>query len=313
VHARAAGTILDPAELRFHLQKWAMTNRGDKIVTIKVRRENLEMHQYQAVTLHKKWDDNPRWTYTSEVPYAPDAPQSIPELGIAFHILTTVSAVDPKFHPALAPGDMIKRVRFFSVGRSGEDGGPWRELEHDQWANVFWTFEHFTDFAKIAVMVNDSAEEIVLQAHQDKSWPLADCGLILSRDRRSQRSDNLLQAAQLGLTDTCTKMGQDYKSVRSLVSRRFSPRNLGGPVTIVRVSSNLAWESLWEFVYFLGLLSINLAMINLLPLPLLDAGEVLFLGYEKLRGRPVSGTVRVAAYCLGGTVLGLLLRWPWGA
>jgi regulator of sigma E protease len=314
VHTQEAGTVLDPAQLRFHLQKWALTTKGDKTVTLKVRRENLEVgHQYQGVTLNKRWDEDPRWTYTQEVPFALDAPLSVPELGIAFQVLTTVSAVDPKFHPALAPGDVIKGVRFFSVGKNGEERGPSRGLEPDQWAHAFWTFQHFTDFPKIAVMVNDSPEEMVLEAHPDNSWPLADRGLILSRDIRSQRSDNLLEAAQLGFTDICTKMGQVYKSVCSLVNRRISRRTLGGPVTIVRVSYNLAGESWWEFVYFLGLLSINLAMINLLPLPLLDGGEVLLLGYEKLRGRPVSGTVRVVAYCLGGAVLGLLLLWPWGA
>ena len=48
-----------------------------------------------------------------------------------------------------------------------------------------------------------------------------------------------------------------------------------------------------EFVFFLGLISINLAVVNFLPIPVLDGGHMVFLIYEKIRGKPASEGVRI--------------------
>ncbi|HZT81812.1 MAG TPA: site-2 protease family protein, partial [Gemmataceae bacterium] len=62
---------------------------------------------------------------------------------------------------------------------------------------------------------------------------------------------------------------------------------------------NLAGEDWPMFFLFLGMISINLAVINFLPIPVLDGGHMVFLVYEKLRGRPASEHVRLAATYLG--------------
>ena len=54
-----------------------------------------------------------------------------------------------------------------------------------------------------------------------------------------------------------------------------------------------------EFVFFLGLISVNLAVINFLPIPVLDGGHMVFLLYEKIRGKPASEGVRVGATYAG--------------
>ena len=62
----------------------------------------------------------------------------------------------------------------------------------------------------------------------------------------------------------------------------------GGPITIFRVASASAQKSLMELILFLGLLSVNLAIINLLPIPILDGGHLFFLLIERVKGSPVS-------------------------
>ena len=54
-----------------------------------------------------------------------------------------------------------------------------------------------------------------------------------------------------------------------------------------------------DFVFFLGLISINLAVVNFLPIPVLDGGHMVFLIYEKLRGKPASEQVRIASFYVG--------------
>src|SRR6266567_1234324 len=84
-----------------------------------------------------------------------------------------------------------------------------------------------------------------------------------------------------------------------LLSGRISAKSLGGPIEIAAQAFSFAGENLAEFSLFLGMISINLAVVNFLPIPVLDGGHMVFLIYEKLRGRPPSEGVRIAATYLG--------------
>ena len=79
-------------------------------------------------------------------------------------------------------------------------------------------------------------------------------------------------------------------------------KNLGGIIQITRQSYHNTQWGLPRFLYFLALLSINLAVINLLPIPILDGGHLLFLFIERIKGSPVS--VQVLNY---SQVFGLVL------
>jgi len=88
-----------------------------------------------------------------------------------------------------------------------------------------------------------------------------------------------------------------------LVTGRASPRNLGSIVTIGEISGQAAAAGLPEFLSFMALLSINLAILNLLPIPVLDGGHLVFLGLEAVRGRPVSVEQRMRWTQVGFVVL----------
>jgi regulator of sigma E protease len=78
-----------------------------------------------------------------------------------------------------------------------------------------------------------------------------------------------------------------------MFSGRISPRNVGGPILIGQVSGEAARAGLEALLNFMALLSVNLAILNLLPIPVLDGGHLLFLLIEGVRGRPVSLEQRV--------------------
>jgi len=73
-----------------------------------------------------------------------------------------------------------------------------------------------------------------------------------------------------------------------MVTSAISPDNLGGPIAIAQLAGRTADLGLVYFVAFLALISVNLGVLNLLPVPILDGGLLLYLGVEKLRGRPLS-------------------------
>ena len=68
---------------------------------------------------------------------------------------------------------------------------------------------------------------------------------------------------------------------------RISVKTLSGPLTIATVSYRIAGEDFWQFLLFLGMISVNLAVVNFLPIPVLDGGHAVFLILEKILGRPV--------------------------
>src|SRR5262249_52033311 len=89
---------------------------------------------------------------------------------------------------------------------------------------------------------------------------------------------------------------------RSLATRRLSPNSMAGVITISRVTYRAARMGLTYLIHFLGILSINLAVLNFLPIPPLDGGQMVFLLAEKVRGRPLPDSALIA-----GTYLGLFL------
>lgn len=85
---------------------------------------------------------------------------------------------------------------------------------------------------------------------------------------------------------------RDFKrtitTVRMLATGGVSPKNIGGPVMIYQATTRAAQAGYWWFVRMTAFISVNLFVFNLLPLPILDGGQILLLGIEGVRRRPVS-------------------------
>jgi regulator of sigma E protease len=110
--------------------------------------------------------------------------------------------------------------------------------------------------------------------------------------------------------------GQAYDMTRlvlgflgQLVSGRASPRELGGPIMIGQYSGRFARMGPAALISFMAFLSLNLAILNLLPIPILDGGHLLFLVIEAVRGRAVSIEVRARLSQLGFVLILALMVW----
>ncbi|MGH7794400.1 MAG: RIP metalloprotease RseP [Candidatus Binatia bacterium] len=86
-----------------------------------------------------------------------------------------------------------------------------------------------------------------------------------------------------------------------------SPRNIGGPILIAQMAGQQAQEGLGSFLAFLAILSINLGVLNLLPVPVLDGGHLLFFAVEAIIRKPVSVKYREMAQQVGICLLALLM------
>mgnify|MGYP001496367119 FL=1 len=86
-----------------------------------------------------------------------------------------------------------------------------------------------------------------------------------------------------------------------------SPRNIGGPIMIAQMAGQQAQEGFGSFLAFLAMLSINLGVLNLLPVPVLDGGHLLFFIVEAVIRKPVALRYREMAQQVGICLLGLLM------
>jgi regulator of sigma E protease len=258
------------------------------------------------------WDDS--WRFNKEVPLGASAPLAVPELGIAYQVENRVVEVQPGSPAATAgvqAGDVINEVRFFSHGKKSSDTPrpeSWVELKSHQWANIHY-YLSMLDVPKMDLkVVRDKVElERTLELVPDNTWPQVERGLILMPDRRLQKADNFLQAIGMGIDQTRDFIEMIFDNLRGFATGRLSPKLLAGPVTIGTAAFSIAGANIYDFIKFLGVIGVNLAVINFLPIPVLDGGHMVFLSYEKLRGRPASEQVRVAATYLGLAFIACLM------
>ena len=76
-----------------------------------------------------------------------------------------------------------------------------------------------------------------------------------------------------------------YLSIIKLIEKVIPFSSLGGPILIGKLAGEEAKQGLLNFLYFLGIISVNLGVLNLVPFPVLDGGRILLILIEKLRGR----------------------------
>jgi regulator of sigma E protease len=101
------------------------------------------------------------------------------------------------------------------------------------------------------------------------------------------------EAVQTGIQETGAVSSSILSFLRQLVTGQLGARALGSIVTIGEASGQAAEEGLPVFIRFMALFSINLAILNLLPIPVLDGGHLVFLAIEAVRGHPLSMRQRI--------------------
>jgi regulator of sigma E protease len=110
---------------------------------------------------------------------------------------------------------------------------------------------------------------------------------------------SLVNAVGLGVYETYFWVKMTLLSVVKIFQGSVSARDLGGPILIVQAAGQQAERGLDYLIRFLGLISVNLGVLNLLPIPVLDGGHLLFFAFEAVRGRPLAVRQREMAQQVG--------------
>ncbi len=120
-------------------------------------------------------------------------------------------------------------------------------------------------------------------------------------------SRSLSQAVSKGIFETYNLSKKTLQFIGKMLTGNMGTENLSGPIGIAEMAGNTAKAGLLPFLYLMALLSISLAVLNLLPIPVLDGGQLTLLGLEAVRGKPLSEKVENYIYSGGAILVGMLM------
>jgi regulator of sigma E protease len=308
VDGRNVGDDLDAMRLPDLLE-----NRQGEQVTLTILRE-VEGSEPETLDVIVTPTMEAAW---SEPPNVPETPLAIPALGVAYQITPTVVAIEPggpADEAGIKVGESVTRIEYVLSGDAPEElyGQPPYELEmgDENWPYAFWRLQHLpVARIKLEIEAADSTREVELAPRDAVDWYVPDDrGLVFDLKTIELKATSVVNAVVLGLSHTTNTIKQIYLTLRGLVTGDVSPRELQGPINIAKIAYRSADVGLASFLLFLGLISVNLAVINFLPIPVLDGGHMVFLGWEAVTRRPPNERiVLTATYCGLAFVIGLMV------
>lgn len=129
----------------------------------------------------------------------------------------------------------------------------------------------------------------------------------ISPERPAPVSVSLLESTRLGVRETYANIVQTITGIWDILSRRQSADQVGGPILMAEVTARVAelgWEPLLRWT---ALISANIGLLNLLPIPMLDGGHLVFYAMEAVRRRPLSQRVQEISFQIGIAMVLLLV------
>ena len=120
-------------------------------------------------------------------------------------------------------------------------------------------------------------------------------------------SRNFGEALSKGIYETYNLSIKTLQFIGKMISGNMGTENLSGPIGIAQMAGNTAQAGFLPFMYLMALLSISLAVLNLLPIPVLDGGQLTLLGIEAIRGKPLPEKAENVIYTAGAILVGMLM------
>ena len=239
-----------------------------------------------------------------EVPLHPDALEARLKASQAVQpyraaVIGDVLPSRPAARAGLAKGDTILAV-------GGQPIGQWYDLleilRRDPGKEL--TFTVARGARHLTLSVTPEVDKIT-----DTDGKIRPVGRIGVAVQTNFRSESLTFAAAVGegWKSTASASTQIFRTIRGLFSGRISKREVGGPIMIGQLAGESARMGLDSFLAFMALISINLSILNLLPVPILDGGQFVFLLAEGITRRPLPLKLRERLSMVGMVLIVLLM------
>ncbi len=244
------------------------------------------------------------WLESSRVPNDPLAASA---LGIAYRVLNRIDVVlpgSPAQQAGLQSGDVITQAEFIPPAEkkdtADEDPIKFGKENQHNWPAFFHALQWMDAGAKLKLSYRrgETTESVELEPVASADYFLAERGFRFQSMKRLRIATTFGEQMQRGARETINSLGMVFRFLRK-IGTQVPLTSLGGPVLIAKAAGQSAYEGVGKLLLFLTMLSANLAVINFLPIPLLDGGHMVFLAWEGLRGRPASERFVVALHTVG--------------
>jgi len=210
--------------------------------------------------------------------------------------IAAVETGSPAARAGFRPGDVV-------VGVDGDTVRAWHEMVDVVQAHPEMPLDFSVLRADSVVdLTATPRREVAPDPFSDEPREIGVIGLEVESERERVRV-GLGGAVVGGIEATAEDSKLILFALRGLITLRIPVRELGGPVLIGQISGQTARLGLPAFLSFMALFSINLAILNLLPIPVLDGGQLVFLLAEGIRGKPLSLALRMRLTQFGLAIL----------
>lgn len=116
-----------------------------------------------------------------------------------------------------------------------------------------------------------------------------------------------IEALRLGVRQTYTNISQTVQGIADMITRRQSTDQMGGPILIAEVTARVAELGIVALLSWIAFISANIGFLNLLPIPVLDGGHLLFYAIEAVRRRPLSQRIQEIGFQIGIALVLMLM------
>lgn len=275
-------------------QELAQLGEAGETVELTVERGDGESPSTETISI------TPRPVDWIEQSISPKSSASIPALGIAYYMLSEVVGVVPDSPAAEAdiePGDKLTSAKLIVEKEYKKQFAAMKEPleindEQQAWAAILRVIQDVPPGTKLQLTVErpgrEEPAEVELSIATDPDHFTADRGLVLMPILRDRVGETFGEQASMAWAETKSALGSVYRFLYRIVNGEIDPRLLGGPITIAKASYFGALEGPGRLLLFLTLISANLAVVNFLPIPVLDGGHMVFLAYEGIFRRPAN-------------------------
>jgi regulator of sigma E protease len=152
------------------------------------------------------------------------------------------------------------------------------------------------------------------QTGKDKDGNVAKLGGVIGVSPKAafREQHGVLESFVQAVRETYGLTLATFTAIGQMIAGTRSTRDLSGPLRIAEISGDMAQNGLYNFFWFLGVLSLHLCIINLLPVPMLDGGHLMFYGVEALRGKPLGQRAQEYGFRIGlALVITLMVFATW--
>ncbi len=272
-------------------------DKAGQAVTFAIKRGDA------TLTLTATPDATPVWLDILRVsdggPDTNQEPLEIPGLGLAYATGRTVQAIDagsPAAKSGLKVGDIINEVTLPTITIAGEKKPDKARKpvvvtltgeSPASLSSLFKVMQTWPGLSSVDIKVQGRADKISIALEPSPTWFYPERGLSFGPLTRVVLPQGFVNSLKRGWEETIDNITSIFAMFRGLGQGRVGSKGLAGLPRILGIASGAAEAGWVPLVQFLGMLSINLAVLNFLPIPPLDGGQMVFLIGEKLRGKPL--------------------------